>query len=182
MKIRSKQSKKTKKGVSVIVGYVLLITFSVFLGVIVYKFLVTLPPREGLNCPDETSLLIESYIYDCNSKILTLDIANNGKFNVGGYFIYGANSPNLTVGNIELSQLNMDVNSRLAPLGVKFGSFISKNSLKPNDVEKDSYNLTGINSEIYLVQLVPIRWQTQKRKMNLVSCQDAIVKKSVECS
>ncbi|MCX6750828.1 MAG: hypothetical protein NTZ83_05200 [Candidatus Pacearchaeota archaeon] len=175
------KTRKSKKGVSVIVGYVLLITFSVFLGAIVYKFLVTLPPREGLNCPDTTSLLIESYNYDCDSKILTLNIVNNGKFNVGGYFIYGADSPNLTVGNTELSQLNMADDSKLTPLGVKFGSFTAKNSLKPNDEETDYYNLTSINRQIFLVQIVPIRWQTQNRKMNLVSCQDAIVRKGVEC-
>jgi hypothetical protein len=178
---KPKKQKKSKKGVSVIVGYVLLITFSVFLGVIVYKLIKSWVPVETLRCPDGTSLLIESYNYDCDLEFITLNIANDGKFNVGGYFIRATDSPDLTMGNVELSTLNMDINSRLNP-GVKFGSYTAKNSLKPNMVEEDSYDLSSLDNRIYLIEIIPIIWKTQERKMRLVSCEEVVLRKPVECS
>ena len=183
MKLRKiSNNKKSKKAVTVVVGYVLLITFSVVLGLITYKLLKTYVPRETTECPDGTSILIESYSYDCNSKILVLNIVNNGKFDIGAYFIYGANSSEREKGNIELSSLNMDNESKLAQLGIKFGGFIDKNSLAPNDRETETYNLTNLNGELALVEILPIRWQTQDKKSALVSCTNAEIKKQIECS
>ena len=171
---------KSKKAVSVIIGYVLLITFAVVLGVIVYTWMKTYVPQEDINCPSGTSLLIESYTYDCSSNILTLNIKNNGKFSVGGYFIYATDNSSQQLATIDLSKMNTDNASMLKPLGIIFGGIGSgnKNSLAPNDVEREIYNLTGIG-RIYLIEIVPIRWQTQDRKMTLVSCKDAEIKEQI---
>jgi hypothetical protein len=183
-KIKTHKQKKSKKGLSLIVEYVLLITLSVALSIIVYKLLKTYVPQGDLNCPDGTSLLIEDYSYDCNSKILTLNMLNNGKFDIGGYFIYGTNSSVKENGDIELSSLNMEQVSRVGPLGVKFGSFYDdkKNSLGPNERETEYYNLTKISGQLHLVQITPLRWQTQDRDMKIISCKDAVIKKGIDCT
>src|SRR4030043_554689 len=95
-----KQRLKTKKALSIMVGYVLLVVLSAVLGIIVYNILETYIPKPEINCPDGTSLLIESY--SCASNTLTFDISNNGRFDVEGYFIYAASSPDKEVETIIL--------------------------------------------------------------------------------
>jgi hypothetical protein len=175
------KTKKQKKGVSLMVGYVLLVVFSIFLGILTYHILSTYFPKKSLECPDATSLLIESYTYDCNTHIMTLNIENNGRFNVGGYFIYGSSS-GVRQRDVELSSLNMDNKSTLSPLGVKFGNPVAKNSLKPNQVEIDVYNLTKLNQNLTYLEIQPIRWQNENRKMNVILCSDATVRKDIQCA
>jgi hypothetical protein len=187
LKIKPIKPKKrmSKKAVSVIIGYVLLITFAVVLGVIVYKWMKTYVPQEDINCPDGTSLFIESYTYDCTAgnSVLTLDLQNNGKFDIGGYFIYATDAPEKEKAAVDLSPMNLDNNSRMTPLGIKFGAFTSKNALGPNDVERDVYNVTVMSPKrVYKVEIVPVRWQTIDRKMQLVSCKDSSIKEDIECS
>ncbi|MCX6750827.1 MAG: hypothetical protein NTZ83_05195 [Candidatus Pacearchaeota archaeon] len=178
--VKPKQSKKSKKGVSIIIGYVLLITFAVIIGIIIYKWMKTYVPQEDLNCPDGTSLFIESQRYDCDTNMLTLSLLNNGRFDVGGYFIYASNSPEKKLATIDLTQNQTSPLSKLQPIGVKFGNPIDKNSLEPRDKETELYNLTGTGT-IYLIEIVPIRWQTQNRKMFLVSCKDAKITEEISC-
>ena len=153
---------KNKKGVSEIVGYVLLIVFTLILAGIVFVWLKTYVPHEDINCPDGTSLMINSYT--CNQSKLTLTFENNGKFFVGGYFIdaYYVNSKGQKI-LVDLTK-NSTGSVTLSPLGIKFGGFISgtsfrnsttenntlivtaHNSLKTGDSETDTYNLVGITN------------------------------------
>ena len=71
---------KSKKAVSVIVGYVLLISFAIVIGVIVYQWMKTYVPKEDINCPDGTSLFIKRYEY--TPELLTLYLKNNGKCDI----------------------------------------------------------------------------------------------------
>jgi hypothetical protein len=174
------RQKKSKKAVSVIIGYVLLITFAVIIGVVVYKWMKTYVPQEELNCPGETSLFIKNVNYNCSNNILTLTLINNGKFDIGGYFIYASNSPDKKLATIDLTLNQTELTAQMQPYGIKLGSFADKNSLGPGDEEIETYNITGIG-KIYSVEIVPIRWQTEDRKMTLASCKDAKVKESVYC-
>jgi hypothetical protein len=181
-KNKSYNTRKQKKGLSVMVGYVLLIVFSVFLGVITFTVLKTLIPQKNLECHDATSIMIESYTYDCNTNLLTLNIANNGRFKVGGYFIYGS-STGVRQRDVELSALNTDNRSLLSPLGVKFGNPVAKNSLKPNQVEIDTYDLTELNQDLTYIELQAIVWDVgEDRKMKIIQCSDAIVRKDIQCT
>jgi hypothetical protein len=172
---------KSKKGVSIVIGYVLLVTFAIIIGIIIYQWMKTYVPQEELNCPDDASIFIKDYAYDCDSNNLTLFLKNTGKFNLGGYFIYVTNSPDVELATIEISENNTDPNSKLTPSGIKFGLIGStENSLNPDEIEIDEYNLTGIG-RIYSVEILPIRWQKQRNKEVLVSCKDVKIKKSIEC-
>jgi hypothetical protein len=74
---------KSRKGISVIVSYVLLITLSVAMAGLVYtviRYKASLP--EEIKCPEGTSILI--YNYSCFAQQLNLTIKNNGFFNVSG--------------------------------------------------------------------------------------------------
>lgn len=171
-----------KKGVSVIIGYVLLVTFAVVIGVIVYQWMKTYVPQDDLSCPDGVSIFIESY--SCTSNILNLTLKNNGNFDIGGYFIYATDSPEEELATIDLSKNNTQDSSKLSPLGIKFGnagSIIMKNSLEPDDNEIEVYNLTGI-SNLYSIEILPIRWQEENNRKSLVSCTDAKISEIIDCN
>jgi hypothetical protein len=158
-----KPQKKSKKGVSVIVEYIFLVTFTIIIGVVVYQWMKTYVPQNDLNCPEGSSILIEDYSYDCTSRILTLTITNNGKFDIGGYFIYATDSLKGELATMDLSQNNTDEESKRSLPVIKFGGMESTNLLKPNEKEIEIYNLTG-TKDIYSIEIIPIRWQVEKNR------------------
>jgi hypothetical protein len=170
-----------KKGVSSIIGYVLLISFILLLAVLVYFLLRTyVDPVGDLKCPDETSIVIKSY--QCNSTELDLTLKNDGNFDIGGYFILATTSPEQEIATLDLSRNITSSTSKLSPRGVKFGEIGgSENSLKPNQDEKDIYHLTGFEP-IYSIEITPLRWQEEDNQKLLVTCTDAKIKKVLNCS
>ncbi len=81
--------KKNKKGISILISYVLLITLAIALSATTYIFLKQYAekplPEEG--CPEGTNIVIENYECDMNEKILSITIKNRGLHNVDGVFI-----------------------------------------------------------------------------------------------
>lgn len=169
--------KKKKKGVSPLIGYVLLVSFVIVLGVIIYNWMRTYVPSESLECPEGASLFIKSY--ECNGSVLNLTLKNNGKFNIGGYFIYATTSPNQTLATRDISFYLADNLSRLSPTGVKFTG--DMNSLKPNQEEIENYDFTGTDFSIYSVEIIPIRWQKERRINRIVSCSEEKIKEVISC-
>ena len=166
-----------KRGVSPIIGYVLLVSFVIVLGVIVYNWMKTYVPSEGLQCPDGTSLFVKSY--SCENNSLELILKNNGKFNVGGYFIYATTSADQELATRDIS-LYADNVSRLIPTGVKLSG--DMNSLKPNQEETEIFDLTGTGITIHSVEIIPLRWQKEKRINRIVSCSEAKIREVLSCS
>lgn len=169
--------KLSKKGMSVIVGYVLLITFTAVIGVLVFQWMKSYTPKEEINCPYGSSLLIQNYT--CSSNILILTIVNDGKFDIGGYFIYATDSPEEELATIDLSKNNTEEYSILMTTGVNFGIVGAKNSLTANKEEVEIYNLTG---KIYSIEIIPMRWQEEMNKNIVVTCKDVRIKKRIECT
>lgn len=167
---------KKRKGVSPIIGYILLVTFVIVLGVIVYNWMKTYVPQNDVECPSDTSIFIKEY--SCNSESLNLTIKNNGKFNVGGYFIYATISASEELATKDLSIYLAENFSQLSPTGVKFTGEL--NSLKPNEEEIEEYNMSNA-PDIYSVEIIPIRWQKEGRISRLVSCANSRIKEVVVC-
>ena len=87
---------KKNKGVSVVVGYVLLIVITISLSVVAFTFMKRMIPGVDKRvCPEEgVSAIISSY--SCNTyasldgtifKILELNLTNNGRYSVEGFVI-----------------------------------------------------------------------------------------------
>ncbi len=74
-----------KKGVSEMVGYVLLIVIAVSLSVLVYAFLKIYIPPEKASCPADVSLSIEEF--RCEGGAVALTLRNRGLFSVDGAYI-----------------------------------------------------------------------------------------------
>ncbi|MFH1503615.1 MAG: archaellin/type IV pilin N-terminal domain-containing protein [Candidatus Diapherotrites archaeon] len=170
---------KFKKGVSVIIGYVILVSFVIVLGIIVYSWMKTYVPRAELECPDGISLFIEDY--KCSSEQLNLTLRNIGTFSIGGYFIRATTSPEQEIAKLDLSRNITKETAKLYPIGIRFGEITSTgNSLGPDENEIDIYNLTG-GDRIYSLEIIPVRWQEENNKRRLVSCKDAKIKETIEC-
>ena len=92
--------KKNKKGLSEMVAYVILISIAMGLAVAIFAWLriVAGDTQEIIDCPEGTSVYIESY--KCSDVAaggelpgIELVIGNNGRFNVDGVIVKVGNDP-----------------------------------------------------------------------------------------
>ena len=77
--------KKNKKGVSVVIGYVLLIVFAISMSVLVYNWVRKIIPKEQIKCPEGVSLSITSLEKEQNKIVLA--VLNRGLFSINGITI-----------------------------------------------------------------------------------------------
>ncbi|MBA7678297.1 hypothetical protein ES703_86570 [subsurface metagenome] len=169
---------KNRKGVSIIIGYVLLVTFAIIIGGVIYQWLKGYVPTDFLECPDGVSIFINEVSCTNITGGLELDltIKNNGRFDIAGYFIHATNDSSQELATIDLSKYH-------AEGGNKLGSAIvftlgKKNSIKPNDEKRSIFDYT---SEIYLIEITPIRFQIEDNKQRLASCGNAKIKEQIIC-
>ena len=168
---------KNKKGVSEVVGYVLLVTFGIILAVVVYSYLRTYIPSEDISCPDGVSVFVQDYSCDANSLNITLK--NNGKFNVEGYFIHATSAPEQPLATIDLSN-NFD--KGLSDDGFNFTGVvyfhIDSSSFAPND---EAFHVFNLDSGIYSIEIIPARFQETENSLRFVSCGEARVREIITC-
>lgn len=166
--------KKNKRGISVIIGYLLLITFAVIISTLVYQWLRTYVPKEALGCPDGVSVSVKEI--SCSDGVLNITLKNNGRFNIGGYFIHATSSPEQELATLDLSKY-------ITSGGILQGSTIifsaGSNLMNTDDEKTFSFNL---NTTIYSVEIIPIRYQKEDNKMRTVSCGDSKIKQSIYCA
>jgi len=170
--------KKDKRAISVMIGYILLISVAVVMAIIVYSWLKTYVPKESLDCPDGVSILIKDYT--CDSNQLSITTLNNGRFNVAGYFVRVADNPDLELATIDLSK---DLTPESA--GKQFGNGIlfaqgSGNSLQPSEEATNIFDISSLTT-LYFVELAPLRFQEEEGRERLVSCANKKVKEEFTC-
>jgi FlaG/FlaF family flagellin (archaellin) len=173
-----------KRGISLIIGYILLVAISIVMSIIVYQWLRTYVPTEAVACPDGTSIFISKLSYDCVSGILDVTVKNNGKFGVNGYFIHASNKAGEELATIDLS-------GKIFPDKYIYGSTNSitfsettENSLSPDSPEVTSSFNVGDYASAHLVkvEIIPTRTQVLDNKKRLVSCSDAKIDEDIKCN
>ncbi|MBI2004394.1 hypothetical protein HYS72_02930 [Candidatus Pacearchaeota archaeon] len=172
-------NKKKKIAVSTMIGYILLITFAIVIAGVVYQWLKTYVPKEGIACPDGVSIYVSDSAYNDISKKLELTLTNNGQFSVGGIYIYYSNSSSQEIAVNDLSKF-VPKPKQLNP-GVILGT-AGKNSFEPGgEDEVLTFDINGLtDQEIYAVEITPIRWQEEKNRISIVSCANAKTKKILD--
>ena len=166
-----------KKAVSLLISYVLLVSFAIIMGVLVYNWMKSYVPGEGLACPEGTSLFIKDAYCDKDTLKFNLTLENNGRFDIAGFYIHATNSSSQTLATIDLSKVRVSGGS---PLG---SSIIfnptEENSIEPSETtEEVKFQLS---EEIYSIELIPIRLQEEDGKEKYISCWDAKVKREIIC-
>ena len=83
---------RSKKGISEIVGYALLIAVALTLSLLVYAWLKSYTPGAVESCPDDVALVISDVICNPATKVMNLTLQNKGFFRVDGYYLKASNS------------------------------------------------------------------------------------------
>ncbi|MFH1710723.1 MAG: hypothetical protein ABH840_00255 [Nanoarchaeota archaeon] len=82
---------RNKKGVSEMVGYVLLIVIAVSVSVMVYAYLRAYVWVDTETCDEGVGLVVEDYNCNIIAHTLNLTIKNQGRHSVDGFIIHGNN-------------------------------------------------------------------------------------------
>lgn len=102
--------KKNKKGVSLMLSYVILIAITVSLSIAVFAWLRVVSNISPIvACEEETSVFVADY--ECKNNYFALNIKNNGRFNVEGFILNVGNDP-LKTSTTNLIPLEEDKISR----------------------------------------------------------------------
>jgi hypothetical protein len=181
---------KNKLGVSLMIGYVLLVSLAVIMGGTMYVWMKSYVPSEGLECPEGASITMNEYFYNCsNLNIINITLENNGRFGIAGYFIKATNNQTQTLATLDLSA-KVKQTDRIFKYSAKNAIIIvsglmgdsNNNSFNPGDEIENSFDLTGIG-QIYSIEIIPVRWQDQNNKLRFVSCGEASkYKEQIICS
>ena len=180
-----KIEKRGKKALSVMIGYILLITFGIILSIIVFAYLKTYVPKELANCPEGVSIFIEEINCTDNAgvKEINLTLQNNGKFNLAGYFIHATSASGQEVATVDLSKgLVEDLTSGPYLIGnsVIFNKISpGTNEFKPNN--KTTHKYEDLSGGIYQIEIIPVRYEVQGSIQRLASCGDARVWEISDC-
>ena len=161
-----------RKGVSLMIGYVLLITLAIVMGIVAYNWMKTYLPREPTQCPDGSSLFIKEAAFNSSNSQLILTLKNNGRFNILGYYIYATNSSEQKVATIELSKY-LNNNSEGERLGNSVSFFSgSDNSFTANDEATHTFTIPVEIGTLYSISITPTRIETEDNKERFTVCSD----------
>lgn len=167
---------ESRKGVSVMVSYILLVVFLIIISGIVYQWLKTYVPRQALECPDGTSLFIKEAAFDPVNSQLAITLRNNGRFDLAGYFVYATNSSDQELPTIDLSgYLNESEGS-----GIILGNSVlffegGSNLFSPDSEDTYLFDIPVSVGEPSSIRIIPTRFQEVEGKSRFVSCGDARV-------
>ena len=168
-----------KKGVSAIIGYALLVVFALIISVGVYAWLKTYIPKEALNCPDGTSILVRNVTFSQSSRYLNITLENNGRFDVAGYLIHGKNNLSKEVYQVDLSgYLNQNSTATIFGNSVVLG-IIGDNIFSPGEQKTNSFSIPVAVGTIYSVRIIPTRFQDEDNRQRFVICSYSRIKEVI---
>lgn len=170
---------KNRRGLSVIIGYLLLVSFAMILSVMVYAWMKSYVPSDNPECPEGVSVYIErvNCTYDGTNYILNLTLKNNGRFKFAGYYIHATNSSEQQIATINLYE-------KLDDGGVKFGTSILFSQGNSNSLDINKAKITNfvLDSSINSITIIPTRFEQTEGKIKYIGCSKAQIEEEVTCS
>lgn len=153
---------KSKKGISEIVSYTLLIIIAVAVSVLVFSFLRSyIPKYQTPECPTDINIDVRDII--CSSRNLEITLSNKGLFSIDAAFV------------------------RLNPPGREVKSLVAGDSLIEFENPLIPGNITTI--EVALNSYTPgagFRIEVQPARFNekneLAACENLAIQKNLTCS
>jgi hypothetical protein len=172
---------KNKKGVSVVIGYVILISVGIIMSLVVYNYLKTYVPKDAVQCPNGVSILITQY--DCVGNSLNITLKNNGKFNYMGYYIHASENSSIDVATINLADNFINSSSGEAYAftnsHILFSISDSNNFMQPQTETEHWFDLNG--TSIKFIEITPTKEIVYKNKKRFVNCGNAKIKQEITC-
>ena len=124
--MKKSEQKTNKKGVSLMLSYVLLIVIGLSIAAGVYAWIRFYGEgffRETPKCPEDVSIMIQDYSCDPARKSINITIKNKGIFSIDGYYIKGTN---------DKTQVPIFALKEMGKMGVIEGEILFEPSLKSN--------------------------------------------------
>ena len=176
---------KRKRGVSEILGYILLMSIVIAISIGVYAFLRTYVPQQSLSCPSGVSVSLASYTYNCTTNRLNFSLENSGTFNIAGYYIHATNSSTQQTAVIDLSSYLM-----ISTYANVFGNSVlfsgGYNVLVPGKTESSDVNAFIIPSSvgnISILEIIPMRIVSYNGQNNVPAiCTNSRIDVPLRCS
>ena len=171
---------KNRRGLSAIIGYVLLVTFGLIMAVIAYSYLKTYVPKDLAECPDGTSIFVKDY--DCSDGVLTILLKNSGRFNYAGYYIHAANNTSQKVATINLAEgfiNSSDPDARVIQKSYILFSLSDENKMVPKKEITHQFNL---DNDIEILEITPVRFQEEGATKRFVSCSSSKTREEIVCN
>lgn len=163
-----------KKAVSIMIGYVLLVTIAIVMGAITYSWLKTYIPSESTECPEGVSLFIKNY--SCSTGEFNLTIKNTGRFNITGYLIRVGNSTD----SFATKDLSTQVSSGESSTNNAVIFNESVNFLSPGSEKTSIFTITNpFIDYIRLIEIVPTRFEEDGNKLKFVVCNNALIRNEI---
>ncbi len=140
-----------KKGLSEVVGYVLLVAMAIALSAIVYYFINSYLPKQANDCPQGLSIIITDYKCNNNINHLNLTIQNKGLFDIDGFILKASNDSNLPAKSLDYINSTGGTSSGVVYFDKNFDLV-----LKPNEKYNQTFNYShyGIINKI---QVIPFK-------------------------
>ncbi len=170
---------KNRKGLSEMIGYILLISMTIILSLTVYGWLKTYVPTKSIECADGASLFMQDFNYTCNTNTLNLTLKNNGRFDLAGYFIHAT-----TNASQELAVTDISGSTPKGSGGVVTywqGGTQDYNPINAGSIMKDGFLLSSIG-QIYSIEVVPMRYELINNRNRPVSCSNAKIVEKLSCT
>ncbi len=179
------QLQTNKKAVSVMIGYVLLISISLVIAGVVYAWIKTYVPTEDIKCPDGVSIYIKNIT--CSNQgdkfLIELTLRNNGLFNIDGYIPYISNDSSSEIATKSISSYlsRGEGDGGITTSGVNTIYFNSKKLPGEEAIQIFQIPSSFVNN-IKKISLVPVRTEIIAGKSRLVSCGNAQINEVVSCT
>jgi len=157
-----------KKGLSEIVGYVLLVVMAIALALLVYAWMKGLLWNNPKECPAGVSLIIADYACNQDLNNITITLKNNGLFSINGFIARISNEP----GKLATKPLLNGV-----PLGGEATGefFFNETGLLPNIEFVNSFSY-DMYSQISDLEITPLKDVDGER----ILCDKSIIKQQLE--
>ncbi len=164
---------RNKKGISDMVGYVLLIVIAMGLSVLVFVYLKNFTPTGKLSCPDGISVFIKSAA--CNSGKLSLSLANNGLFTIDNLYIK-MGSPDRNI-RYNLNNPEDPVNGGLA---CATGKFTPRSTCDLSNLNIQAANPNFGSGHQYVLEIQPMVVDANTGKWAI--CDGTAVSQMINCN
>ena len=176
-----------KKAVSIMIGYVLLVSIAMIIGASTYVWMKSYVPADKIQCVDGVSIYIKQI--NCTKvgdKIyLDLTLKNSGRFNIAGYYSYIAvvegKEPSIDLSDFLRSDSFGKTSSSTRAIYFTLGNTISaENNFAPNEDVTHRFLVSG-KSDIKEVSILPGRVEEVEGKKKYAVCSDAKISEEVFC-
>ncbi len=183
---------KNKRGVSAIIGYVMLIAIVIAISIGVYTWMRSYIPSEAIACPDGVSVSLTDVSYNCTAHQLNFTLENSGTFSIAGYLVKATNNSAQTIATIDLTQYYAD-QSKISANTIFYGSYTSgangigplgdKDSLgNPTYITYNEFNgIPDKYGDLVRLEITPVRWATYNGQLKYSVCSNAKISEKIIC-